>query len=143
MSNEFSQHVGFYIQEIYRKTTLLLNKALEPYDLTYAQFRVLNCLWKKGDLTQKEILGIISVQPSTLTGVIDMLAEKGMVERTGEISDGRLKKVSLTPKGKSLQCPTWAAVDKIEALQTQQMTPEIKAIVLSELQKMAALLDGK
>ncbi len=143
MSNEFSQHVGFYIQEIYRKTTILLNKALEPYDLTYSQFRILNCLWKKGDLTQKEILAIISVQPSTLTGVIDLLVEKKMVERIGEISDGRLKKITLTPKGKSLQNPTWAAVDKIEMFQTGRMTPESKAIVLAELQKMAALLDGK
>lgn len=143
MSNEFSKHVGFYIQEIYRKTTILLNKALEPYDLTYAQFRVLNCLWKKGDLTQKEILSIISVQPSTLTGVIDILVEKNMVDRVGEISDGRLKKVSLTTKGRALQFPTWEAVDKIEALQTQRMTPERKAVVLEELQKMAALLDGK
>lgn len=143
MSNEFSQHVGFYIQEIYRKTTILLNKALEPYDLTYAQFRVLNCLWKKGDLTQKEILNIISVQPSTLTGVIDILVEKQMVERIGELSDGRLKKVALTTKGKSLQYPTWSAVDKVEVLQTQRMTAENKEIVLKELQKMAALLDGK
>lgn len=143
MSSEFSQHVGFYIQEIYRKTTILLNKALEPYDLTYSQFRVLNCLWKKGDLTQKEILVIISVQPSTLTGVIDLLVEKQMVERIGELSDGRLKKVALTAKGKALQYPTWAAVDKIEKFQTERMTSESKLIVLTELQKMAALLDGR
>lgn len=143
MNDEFSQHVGFYIQEVYRKTTVLLNKALEPYEITYAQFRILNCLWKRGSLTQKEILAIISVQPSTLTGVVDLLVEKGLVTRIGEVSDGRLRKVALTEKGLSLKEPTWAAIDKIEERQTAMMDAENKVIVLRELQKMAAILDQR
>lgn len=142
MSYGFSQHVGFYIQEVYRKTTIMLNKALEPYGITYSQFRVLNCLWKRGDLTQKDILAIISVQPSTLTGVIDILVDKGLVCRLGEVSDGRLRKVTLTAKGLALKEPTWAAVDIIEDKQTSLMSPEAKAVVLEELKKMAVLLDS-
>ena len=141
MVNDFSNHVGFYIQEISRKTTILLNKALEPYEITYSQFRVLNCLWKKGDLTQKEILTIISVQPSTLTGVIDLLVEKDLVYRVGEISDGRLRKVSLTDKGKALKTATWAEVDKIEAKQTELMNDEVKLLVLNALKDMTKSLD--
>lgn len=137
MVNDFSQHVGFYIQEVSRKTTVMLNKALEPYGITYSQFRVLNCIWKKGALTQKEILSIISVQPSTLTGVIDILVDKELVYRIGEVSDGRLRKVSLTDKGKALREPTWAEVDKIETRQTELMTPDMKLVVLNELKKMA------
>ena len=143
MNYGFSQHVGFYIQEIYRKTTILLNKALEPFGITYSQFRVLNCLWKSGDLTQKEILAIISVQPSTLTGVIDILVEKELVQRTGDVTDGRLRKVALTEKGRLLKDPTWAAVDVIENHQTALMSPEAKQIVLEELKKMAHLLDNQ
>lgn len=141
MVNDFSNHIGFYIQEISRKTTILLNKALEPYEITYSQFRVLNCLWKKGDLTQKEILTIISVQPSTLTGVIDLLVEKELVYRVGEATDGRLRKVSLTVKGKALKEPTWAEVDKIEAKQTELMSSDLKDVVLSALKDMTKLLD--
>lgn len=141
MVNDFSNHIGFYIQEISRKTTILLNKALEPYEITYSQFRVLNCLWKKGDLTQKEILTIISVQPSTLTGVIDLLVEKELVYRVGEATDGRLRKVSLTDKGKALKEPTWAEVDKVEAKQTELMSSDLKAVVLSALKDMTKLLD--
>ena len=141
MVNDFSNHVGFYIQEISRKTTILLNKALEPYEITYSQFRVLNCLWKKGDLTQKEILTIISVQPSTLTGVIDLLVEKDLVYRVGEVSDGRLRKVSLTDKGKTLKTAAWAEVDKIEAKQTELMNDEVKLLVLNALKDMTKSLD--
>lgn len=138
---DFSQHIGFYIHEVSRKTTVMLNKALEPYEITYSQFRVLNCLWKRGDLTQKDILAIISVQPSTLTGVIDILVDKGLVCRVGEVSDGRLRKVALTEKGKSLKTPTWAAVDQIELKQTALISDAHKPIILEELKKMAKLLD--
>lgn len=141
MVNDFSNHIGFYIQEISRKTTILLNKALEPYEITYSQFRVLNCLWKKGDLTQKEILTIISVQPSTLTGVIDLLVEKDLVCRVGEVTDGRLRKVSLTDKGRALKAPTWTEVDKIEAKQTELMNDAMKLSVLNALKDMTKLLD--
>lgn len=140
MNYGFSQHVGFYIQEVYRKTTVMLNKALEPYKINYSQFRVLNCLWKSGDLTQKEILAIICVQPSTLTGVIDILVEKGLVVRVGELSDGRLRKITLTQKGLSLKEPTWAVVDVIEAKQTEMMSSENKEMMLTELKKMSKLL---
>lgn len=141
MDFEFSQHIGFYIQEIARKTLVNLNKALEPFDLTYAQCRVLNCLWKRGALTQKEILEIISVQPSTLTGVIDVLVEKSLVTRLEDGIDGRLRRVALTDKGASLKLPVWDAVDQIEQVTTRHMTPEVKQVVLSELKEMGKALE--
>lgn len=141
MDYGFSQHIGFYIQEVSRKTSILLNKALEPYGITYSQFRVLNCLWKRGDLTQKEILAIISVQPSTLTGVIDLLENKGLVKRVGDEKDGRFRRVSLTGLGIALREPTWAAIDVIEEKTTSKMNPEMKTMILDELKKMGYILD--
>lgn len=141
MDYGFSQHVGFYIQEVSRKTSLLLNKALEPYGITYSQFRVLNCLWKRGPLTQKEILVIISVQPSTLTGVIDLLVEKELVTRIGDGKDGRLRRVSLTSAGEALREPTWAAIDVIEERTTALMSPEIRTLMLEQLKQMGKILE--
>ncbi len=76
MEKQFSSHIGYYIQEIARKSAVTLNEKLGELDLTYAQFRVLNTLWKKGTLTQKEILVYICVKPSTLTGLTDQLVKK-------------------------------------------------------------------
>lgn len=141
MDLEFSQHIGFYIQEVARHTLVQLNKALEPYEITYAQVRVLNCLWKKGALSQKEILAIISVQPSTLTGVIDLLAEKDLVVRLGDGSDGRLRRVALTVKGEALKEPIWASIQKIEDKSTSLMSPEVKGIMLEHLKLMGKMID--
>lgn len=140
MDLQFSSHVGFYIQEVARHTLVHLNKVLEPFDITYAQVRVLNCLWKRGPLSQKEILAIISVQPSTLTGVIDLLADKGLVVRLGDGSDGRLRRVALTAKGEALKEPIWAAIQQIEDKTTAHMTPEQKQIILEQLKAMGSMI---
>lgn len=141
MDFEFSQHIGFYIQEVARHTLVQLNKALEPFDITYAQVRVLNCLWKRGPLSQKEILAIISVQPSTLTGVIDLLVEKGLVVRLGDGSDGRLRRVALTIKGEALREPIWQAVQKIEDKSTSFMNEATKTQMLEHLKAMGKMID--
>lgn len=141
MDLEFSHHIGFYIQEVARHTLVLLNKALEPYDITYAQVRVLNCLWKKGALSQKEILAIISVQPSTLTGVIDLLVEKELVVRLGDGTDGRLRRVALTIKGEALKEPIWNAVQRIEDKSTAFMDGPTKEAMLEHLKAMGKLID--
>lgn len=141
MDLEFSHHIGFYIQEIARHTLVLLNKALEPFDITYAQVRVLNCLWKKGALSQKEILAIISVQPSTLTGVIDLLVEKDLVIRLGDGTDGRLRRVALTPKGEALKEPIWQAVQQIEDRSTAAMNQATRTLILEQLKLMGKQID--
>lgn len=92
MEKQFSSHIGYYIQEIARKSAVTLNEKLGELDLTYAQFRVLNTLWKKGTLTQKEILVYICVKPSTLTGLTDQLVKKGLAERLKVENDRRAKK---------------------------------------------------
>ncbi len=141
MDFEFSQHIGFYIQEVARKTLVSLNKALEPFDITYAQCRVLNCLWKRGALTQKEILAIISVQPSTLTGVIDLLVEKNLVTRLEDGIDGRLRRVALTEKGAELRQPVWEAIDQIEQETTKHMSPELRLTILEALKEIGKALE--
>ncbi|MEA3424007.1 MAG: MarR family winged helix-turn-helix transcriptional regulator, partial [Bacillota bacterium] len=59
----YSKSIGFYIQEIAKKSTMKFNQDFESIGITYSQFRVLNCLWKKGESTQKQIHEIIAVKP--------------------------------------------------------------------------------
>lgn len=76
--DDFSLHLGYYIQEIARKTSVELNKQMKDLDLSYSQFRVINCLMKRGDLSQKNIIEDIVVKPPTLSGLLDLL-EKNLI----------------------------------------------------------------
>lgn len=136
MDKDFSNHIGYYIQEIARKTTVMLNHEFEKLGITYSQFRVLNCLWKKGGLTQKEILEIICVKPSTLTGVTDILVKKGLVIRRADEVDGRVKRIFLTDEGKALKQDSWNIILDLESRSTRQLAEEEKALMIKWLKSI-------
>ena len=131
--NGFSNHSGYFIQEIARKTNYLLNLSLSPLGISYAQFRVLNCLWKKGVLTQKEIHEFIDVKPSTLTGLVDLLSVKGFLKRTVSEEDARINRISLTDKGQGLQKPAWEIIEAFEQRMTHGISDTGKRDLIQNL----------
>jgi MarR family transcriptional regulator, organic hydroperoxide resistance regulator len=134
--NSFSNHIGYYVQEIARKSSIALNEELEVLGITYAQFRVINCLWKKGPLSQKEILKTISVSPPTLTGTVDILEKKMLVYRKPEEEDARTKKIHLTEEGNELQEKAWNIIDNFEERTTGFMSKKEKKLVLDAMKQM-------
>jgi len=134
--NSFSNHIGYFVQEIARKSSVTLNEELEVLGITYAQFRVINCLWKKGPLSQKEILKTISVSPPTLTGTVDILEKKKLVYRKPEEEDARTKKIHLTEVGNELQEKAWNIIDNFEERTTSFMSKKEKKLVLDAMKQM-------
>lgn len=136
MDKQFSSHIGYYIQEIARKSAVTLNEKLGELGLTYAQFRVLNTLWKKGTLTQKEVLLYICVKPSTLTGLTDQLVKKGLAQRIKVENDRRAKKIALTEKGLSLRQPAMQVIDDFERESTRHIPEDLRQSILQALKAM-------
>lgn len=134
--NMFSNHVGYYVQEIARKSSIALNEELEDLGITYAQFRIINCLWKKGPLSQKEILKLISVSPPTLTGTVDILEKKQLVFRKPDEEDARTKRIHLTEEGNELQEKAWIIIENFEERTTGFMSKKDKKLVLAALKEM-------
>ncbi len=137
----YSQSIGFYIQEIAKKSTMKFNKDFEVLGITYSQFRVLNCLWKKGELTQKEIHEIISVKPSTLTGIIDILEKKKLVIRKISQDDERFKRISLTEEGKNLKEQSWETINRFDSIVANTLTDEDNKIILEGLKRLSVNMD--
>lgn len=101
MSNEFNKHLGhdmsktlmgYYIDAIYKIERTAFDEAFERIDITYSQFKVLNWLWRKGELTQKEIHNYVQIKPSSLTKLLNILIKKDLVERHIDPNDARTKK---------------------------------------------------
>ncbi len=137
----YSKSIGFYIQEIAKKSTMKFNQDFESIGITYSQFRVLNCLWKKGESTQKQIHEIIAVKPSTLTGIIDILVKKGFVERRISSEDERFKKISLTHEGIELKEKSWETINYFDSIVGETLSEEEINTVLSALKKLSVRID--
>ncbi|BBP89614.1 hypothetical protein BsIDN1_32320 [Bacillus safensis] len=46
---------------------------LEECDLTPAQYGVLNCLWREGQLSPKQIGELVYLEASTVSGILDKM----------------------------------------------------------------------
>lgn len=68
-------------------------------DLTPSQARVIFTLGGTDGMTCKDIGDITLITKGTLTGVVDRLEDKGLVERWSVEGDGRKTIVALTRKG--------------------------------------------
>jgi len=133
---EFSSHIGYYVQEIARKTTVALNDQLQELNLSYAQFRVLNCVAKRGDLSQKAIIEEIVVKASTLSGLLDLLEEKGFVEKKIAAYDGRIRLVGLTKLGQEVWESAYEIVLTFEKETTAHIPEKTKKEFLNYLKEM-------
>lgn len=67
--------------------------------LTPAQFDIVATLGNTSGMTFKELGGRTLITKGTLTGVVDRLEERGLVERRDHPGDGRATIVRLTAKG--------------------------------------------
>ena len=70
--------------------------------LTVSQSYCLRILYFQGPRAMGELAADLDVRLSTMTGVIDQLEEKGLVERVDHPDDRRSLRVKLTARGRKL-----------------------------------------
>ncbi len=75
----------------------------ERWDLSPSQFNVLNLLHgETAGLSQTELSRQLVVHRSNITGLVDRLEARGLVERREMAGDRRAYRVALTPAGAAL-----------------------------------------
>ncbi|MGH4124861.1 MAG: MarR family winged helix-turn-helix transcriptional regulator [Clostridium sp.] len=72
---------------------------LEEYKITPPQFDALQCLIHHGGLTISDLSLKLFQAPSTITDLVDRMENTQLVERTRDIKDRRVVRVSVLQKG--------------------------------------------
>ena len=90
------------IRRLYRAVYLDSSKTSRQYGLTSTQSMVLRVLLSNGPLSSADLSRKIYVTPSNMTGVIDRLQQRGLVERTRRVRDRRVVSITLTEQGRTL-----------------------------------------
>lgn len=123
-----SQHVVF--QE--------MSAQLAPFDLTPVQYGVLYCLWIKNKTNPKDIAEELKLENSTISGVLDRMEKKDLIERQINKNDRRFVEISLTEKGISLQNQVLSTVEHVN----QKVMAAIPEDKRDELKTCLRLLAG-
>ena len=89
-----------------KKAYLALRRALDhtvrPFDLTSAQFDVLQLLMHSDGLEHRELQRRLTIASPTLTNIIDVLERQGLVERRSDGPDARTKTIHMSPQARTL-----------------------------------------
>lgn len=115
------EHLGPKIKRIDQLCKIRMNKNLEQLDITVAQMHVLLHLFHcKGDkITQKMLSEHLEVKHSTMSGILNRLKEKELIEINVDNENKKYKNITLTEK----------ALEKIEFMSCQRN--ETEAILLN------------
>ncbi|MFZ7104233.1 MAG: MarR family winged helix-turn-helix transcriptional regulator [Peptococcaceae bacterium] len=114
---ELNQCINFLLTKAQQAVFQFFKARLADYDVTPVQYGILGCLWEENGQTPKQIAYHLSLDGSTITGILDRMENKGLVQRTPDPNDRRALRVILTEKGMELQEPIqeiiYAANEKV------------------------------
>ena len=90
------------VRRLIRAVYLESQRNSKQFGLTSPQSGVLRSLFNKGSMSSAELSRTTYVTPSNITGIIDRLEKKGLVERIRVTGDRRIVLITLTSKGEAL-----------------------------------------
>ncbi len=108
-------------------------KNLMGADLNFAELRILRMLHKDGSSPMNRLCQETMLSQPTITGVVDKLEERALVERVRNPEDRREVLIAITPKGKD-------ALAKGEVVHKRFVGRSLSALRGEELTHLASLL---
>lgn len=130
------------VSMLIKKTSLIVEKktnaVLAPYELTNAQFRILMLLYHKREksIRQIDIENAFAMTNPTVTGVLNNLEKKGLVQRLDHPEDKRSKLILLTDAALEMIPELDSLGEIIEAQVTSVLSDEERAALATLLNKI-------
>lgn len=103
MDFNLDDSVGYLINIVAGKLKNELNRHFTAFDITPEQWAVLNRLWEKDGITQKDLAERTFKDQPNIGRILDKLEKKGLIRRCTGTEDGRVIIVFLTQEGQSLK----------------------------------------
>jgi DNA-binding MarR family transcriptional regulator len=88
-------------QQVTHRLLAALDDELSELDLSAAEINALACFGSAESRTVRQLVAATAQRPSTLTGVLDRLERRSLIERTPNPADRRSVLVRLTPSGRA------------------------------------------
>jgi MarR family transcriptional regulator, organic hydroperoxide resistance regulator len=117
-------------QQVTHRLLAALDDELSDLGLSAAEVNALACFAGAESRTVRELVAATAQRPSTLTGVLDRLERRGLIERAANPADRRSVLVRLTSAGRTGAERVAAAFDELE-----------RRLPAADVRRMLAALD--
>lgn len=101
-SVEKERSIGFLVHEVARLFRRRFEDEARSHGVTLPQWRALAEIHKNEGISQVSLAGCIDTDPMTLSGILDRLEKRGLVERYPDPNDSRAKLARLSEDGETL-----------------------------------------
>jgi DNA-binding MarR family transcriptional regulator len=94
--------LGHLVAEVAKMMKRRFEELARGHGITLPQWRALAEISTKTGITQVALAGYIDTDPMTLSGILDRLEKRGLIERSADPNDSRAKLAVATPAGLEL-----------------------------------------
>lgn len=108
------------------------------YDLTPVQYAALTAISANPSIDQVTLAGLIAYDRTTITGVVDRLVQKGLLERRASKRDRRARELQITEAGRETLYGITPAVEAAQRIMLRGLTEEESGELLRLLRKAIA-----
>jgi len=96
------QQIGFLLRRAHQYASEVFQAKIGARNLTPQQFSVLVTLLERREIAQTRLGELVAMDPATVLGVVQRLAQRGLVAVRTDPDDGRRRLVQLTHDGHEL-----------------------------------------
>lgn len=135
---ELKECINYLLTTAQHNVFQYLSQRLNEYDVTPSQYGVLNCLWSEnGKSSPKQIADSLKLETSTISGILDRMQKKNLVDRIINIENRREILVIITEKGWKLKDPIIKIIDEVNYDILNEFSEEENDILKKALTKIA------
>jgi DNA-binding MarR family transcriptional regulator len=95
--------LGYLVNRVARSIAHQLAEEIRPSGVAIGQWSVLMFLWAGDGMSQADLSRAVAIEPPTMVRTIDRMVRDGLVTRIADPGDGRVSRIHLTDRGRSLR----------------------------------------
>ena len=136
MFDNYERQMECWLRNTVRVMNNLYDKKFNKYNLTGAQVSILSILWKRDGVTQKEFNEQLNLRAPSVSGLVDILCDKGLIIRKQDPEDARFKRIFLTEEGKKLKNNSMEVIKETQDEILKGFSEEEKVIFVSWMKRL-------
>ena len=124
MNFEKDLSAGYLVNHLARMFERALAKRIRPLGITPGVFPALLELWEGDGLTQKDLVTRLDIEQATMANTLTRMERDGLIRREKDQVDGRVQRVWLTKRARSLREPATEAASSVNRDLLSSFPPE-------------------
>ena len=137
------KEIVYLIRRLMQAGSLYTKELNKEYQVSAPQLSCLLALYESGPLPLTQIGRLIMVKSGTITGIIDRLEQKGLVQRTRNSPDRRIITIELTDTGKMLAQNAPLPIQQKIVVGLKKLPPQKKEMIVDSLNVLVHMLDAQ